>query len=210
VPGAPGLPEVPRGDAAIEGDWAASVRDRLFAHRTILLRGALDDAVATRAAAELMTLDATGDSRVTLHLDAWGGGLEAAFAVMDVIDLLGVPVHVLCTGRADGPAAGIVAVCSRRACTPHARFRLSDAEASMHGSAADLSRWAEHHLDQARRFHQRVADAVRRPVEDVASDCAAGRYLTADEALAYGLVDEIATRSAAVYPLPGRTVGFKP
>jgi ATP-dependent Clp protease protease subunit len=204
VPGRP--PEVVAG----ETEWGASVRDRLFEHRTVLLRGALDDAAATHAAAELMTLDATGDTRVTLHLDAWGGTLEAAFAVMDVIDLLGVPVHVLCIGRADGPAAGIVAVGSRRACTPHARFRLRDAEATMHGSAADLGRWAEHHLQQARRFHERVAAATQRPVEDVAADCAAGRFLTPEEALAYGLVDEVAAPRGSVYPLPGRTVGFTP
>jgi ATP-dependent Clp protease protease subunit len=192
-----------------EPEWGAVVRDRLFQHRTVLLRGVLDDGAATRAAAELMTLDATGDSRVTLHLDAWGGTLEAAFAVMDVIDLLGVPVHALCTGRAEGPAVGVVAVAARRACTPHARFLLRDAEATMQGSAADLSRWAEHHIGQARRFHERVASAVQRPVEDVARDCGAGRYLTADEALAYRLVDEVASARASVYPLPGRSVGFK-
>jgi len=203
-------PPAPPGSSAPEGDWGAAVRDRLFEHRTILLRGALDDAAATRAAAELMTLDATGDTRVTLHVDAWGGTIEAAFAVMDVIDLLGVPVHVLCIGRADGPAVGVVAVGSRRACTPHARFRLRDAEGEMRGSAADLARWAEHHLEQARRFHERVAAATRRSVEEVAADCATGRYLTAPEALGYGLVDEVASPRGSVYPLPGRTVGFKP
>jgi len=206
------FPDAPRqpGPLAAEGDWAEAIRGRLFERRTILLRGALDDAAATRAAAELMTLDATGDTRVTLHIDAWGGTLEAAFTVMDVIDLLGVPVHVLCIGRADGPAAGIVAVGSRRACTPHARFRLCDAEGEMRGSAADLARWAEHYLQQARRFHERVGAATGRTVDDVAADCAAGRYLTAEEALAYGLVDEVASPRGSVYPLPGRSVGFQP
>jgi ATP-dependent Clp protease protease subunit len=144
----------PLDTSAPEGDWAEAVRDRLFEHRTILLRGVLDDAAATRAAAELMTLDATGDTRVTLHVDAWGGTLEAAFAVMDVIDLLGVPVHVLCIGRADGPAVGVVAVGSRRACTPHARFRLRDAEGAMRGSAADLARWAGIRPETLNRIEQ--------------------------------------------------------
>jgi ATP-dependent Clp protease, protease subunit len=190
--------------------WADEVRSRLFEHRTIVIRGVLDDATAGRAAAELMTLDATGDSRVTVHLDAAGGSLEGAFAVMDVIDLLGVPVHVLCVGRAEGPAVGVLAVATRRAATPNARLRLAHPETAMQGSATDLARWVEHHLDQLRRYHERIAAAVRRPVDEVAADCAAGRYLSAEDALRYGLVDELATARGAVYPLPGRTVGFRP
>ena len=80
----------------------------------------------------------------------------------------------------------------------------------MQGSATDLARWAEHHLTQLRRFHQRIARAAGRSVEEVAEDCAAGRFLGAEEALRYGLLDEIASPAGAVYPLPGRTVGFRP
>jgi ATP-dependent Clp protease protease subunit len=190
-------------------DWADDVRGRLFAHRTILIRGVLDDAVANQAAAELMTLDATGDSRITVHLDLTGGTLEAAFTLIDVIDLVGVPVHALCVGRAEGGAAGVLAVATRRASSPHARFRLADPTASMAGSASELSRWADHHLAQLDRFHMRLATAVRRPVDEVADDCRTGRYLTAEEALRYGLLDEIAAPRGAVYPLPGRSVGFR-
>jgi len=204
----PPLPPEPGAQAGSE--WSDTIRSRLFEHRTILLRGVLDDAQANQAAAELMTLDATGDSRITVHLDLQGGGLDAAFAVMDVIELVGVPVHVLCVGRAEGPAVGVVAVATRRAASPHARFRLADPTATMSGSASELSRWADQHLAQLHRFHTRLAAAVHRPVEEVAADCAAGRYLTAEEALRYGLLDEVATPRGAVYPLPGRTVGFRP
>ena len=210
-PGLPPLVQPPaQGPNPTAGDWADTIRNRLFEHRTVLIRGVLDDAAATQAAAELMTLDATGDSRITVHLDAAGGTLEAAFAVMDVIDLLGVPVHVLCVGRAEGSAVGVLAVASRRASTPHARLRLSDPETTIAGSASDLARWAEHHVEQLGRFHQRVAQAVRRPVSEVADDFASGRYLNSQDAVAYGLIDEIATPRGAVFPMPGRTVGFQP
>jgi ATP-dependent Clp protease, protease subunit len=210
-PGLPGLPGRPDagGPAGGSTDWADSIRGRLFEHRTILLRGTLDDAVANQAAAELMTLDATGDSRITLHVDLAGGSLEAAFTVMDVIDLVGVPVHVLCSGRAEGAAVGVVAVAGRRAAAPHARFRLADPEGVMSGSATDLSRWADHHLAQLHRFHERIAAAVKKPAGKVAADFDERRYLTAAEALRYGLIDEIAAPKGAVYPLPERTVGFR-
>jgi ATP-dependent Clp protease protease subunit len=79
----------------------------------------------------------------------------------------------------------------------------------MAGSASDLARWAEHHVGQLGRFHQRVAEAVRRPVEQVAAEFASGRYLSAQDALNFGLIDEVASPRGAVFPLPGRSVGFQ-
>jgi ATP-dependent Clp protease protease subunit len=188
--------------------WADAVRDRLFEQRTIMLRGELTDAAASQAAAELMTLDALGDSRITVHIDLTGGTLDSAFAVMDVIDLVGVPVHVRCVGRAEGPAVGVLAVAARRAMSPHARARLADPTMSASGRASELSAWAEHQLSQLRRFHQRLADAVHRPIDVVADDCGRGRYLTADDALRYGLIDEIATPRGVVQSLRPRSIGF--
>jgi len=94
--------------------WADALRERLFEQRTVLVRGELTDVLASETGAALMTLDALGDSRITVQLDVTGGGLDAAFSVMDVIDLLGVPVEVRCVGRAEGPGVGILAVGSHR------------------------------------------------------------------------------------------------
>ena len=200
-------PEGPAGPRP-GSEWADVVRARLFEQRTILLRGELTDIAASEAGAELMTLDALGDTRVTVQLDVTGGGLEAAFSVMDVIDLLGVPVDVLCVGRADGPGVGILAVGARRVMAPHARVRLADPTASASGRASELGAWAEQHRAQLDRFHRRVAEAVHRPADVVAADCARGRYLTAEEALHYGLVDEVASPRGVIRPHRPRSIGF--
>ena len=113
--------------------WADALRERLFEQRTVLVRGELTDVLASETGAALMTLDALGDSRITVQLDVTGGGLDAAFSVMDVIDLLGVPVEVRCVGRAEGPGVGILAVGSHRVVAPHARIRLVDPSASAAG-----------------------------------------------------------------------------
>lgn len=170
------------------------VRTRLFEQRTVFLRGTLDEKTAGDAAAELMTLDATGDSGITLMLDAAGTTLTSAFTVMDVIDLLGVPVRAVCMGRAEGAAVGIQAVCQHRSAGPNARFRLRDPDIQTAGTASQLTQAVEHHAEQLRRFHQRIAQAVNQPVEVVATDFADGRYLDANEAKRYGLVDEIVGR----------------
>ena len=68
------------------------LRAQLFERRIVFLRGALDDALAGDVAAQLMTLDASGDDPVQLHVDSPGGPLEPAFVLIDTIGLLGVPV----------------------------------------------------------------------------------------------------------------------
>ena len=176
----------------------------------MFVTGVLDDQMAGRAAAELMTLDGTGDEPVNVRLDSADGTLEAAFALMDVIDLLGVPVHATCAGRAEGPAVGVLAVARRRVAAPHARFRLTEPRSTLQGRASELTTWAEHHQRLLDLFHERLSAATGRPAADIAADSRAGRYLDAEQARRAGLVDEIAERGAEIYRWPPRGFGFRP
>ena len=202
-------PLVP-GAATAAGDLEEGLRARLFEQRTIILSGWLDDARAGRAVAELMTLDATGNGPIHLRLDAAGGTVDAAFALIDTIDLCGVQVRVTCLGRAEGPAVGVLAAGHRRAASEHARIRLADPDLRVEGHARDVATHAAAAIGRVSAFHERLARATGRPLPQVEEDCAAGRYLSADEALAYGLVDEIAGRGAAVRPPGSRRLGFQP
>ena len=183
----------PRGRAEDLGDLNDRLRAQLFDRRVVLLRGPLDDRRATQVAAELMTLDAEGDEAVTLQVDSAGGTLEAAFMVIDTIDLLGVPVRTVCLGRAEGPAVGIVAVGEGRTVAPHARFRLQVPVATYEGPARQVEGWARQSRLQEDRFVARLAQATGRPDGEVAADLESGRYLDAGAAIAYGLVDALWT-----------------
>ena len=205
----PPVPLVDEG-AEADGGWPGRLRDRLLDRRTVFVTRALDDAVAGRAAVELMALDGWGDEPVHLHLDSAGGSLDAALTLMDVIELLGVPVTVTCVGRAEGPAVGVVAVAARRRANPHSRFLLREPEAAFTGRARELTSWAERHQRQLEDFCRRVAEATRWTPERLAAEMRSGRYLDAEEALRHGLVDEIAKPAADVHRLPGRGVGFRP
>jgi len=182
----------------------------MFDRRVVFVSGTLDDATAGQVAMELMTLDAAGDDPIHLQLDSPDGSVDAALSLMDVVDLAGVPVHGTCTGLVGGPAVGVLAVCSHRMATPHGRIRLAEPAASFAGSARDLERWADHQRDRTAVFCRRLADAVGRTVDVVADDLRAGRFLSADEAVGYGLVDEVCRPDAEIHRLPGRPVGFRP
>ena len=163
----------------------------LLDRRVVRLWGPLDDATVAKACAEMMALDATGDGAVQLYIGSTGGPVHSAMSLIDTMDLLGVPVHVTCLGRAEGAAVGVVAAGARRVAAPHAQFHLSEPEVSVSGNASQLAAWAEHHRVELERFVQRLALATGRPAERLEADLSLGRWLDAEEALRYGLVDEI-------------------
>ena len=139
-----------------------------------------------------MTLDALGDGAVELQLDCEGASLEAAWTLIDVVDLLGVPVNIVCSGRVEGAAVGLLSAGERRTALAHTRFRLTDPQLEISGRASELAALLDHHTARLSRLHERVAASTGRPLPEVTSDFRAGRSLDAAEALGYRLIDEVA------------------
>ena len=186
------------------------MRARLYDEGIVLIAGELDDEGAARVAAELMLLDATRDTAVKLWLNCSGGSFEAALALIDVIDLLGLPVHATCIGRAEGPPLGVLAVAARRAAIPHARLRLCAPPSAFTGRADDVARWSEQQDSLRERFCVRVADAARRPTEWISAALDEGRFFDAHEAMRAGFIDEIAQSNAAsVHAIDRRPIGVR-
>jgi ATP-dependent Clp protease protease subunit len=170
------------------------VRDRMLDLRVVFLRGPLDDAAAAEAALRLMALDAAGDEHVSLFMDSAGGTLAAALALIDTIDLLGVPVHTVCLGRVEGPAVGVLAAGDQRMASPHARIRMGDQALSVEGRADEIAELARLHGEDAARFVARLVDGTGLPRQRIQADIAARRSFDVDEAILYGLVDRVWSR----------------
>ena len=110
------------------GRW---LQEQLFARRIVLVTGRLDDDAAAASAAALMALDANADKPIELHLDSADGTLEAAFVLIDTLDLLRAMLRVQCRGQVGGPAIGVVAAADRRAAArPHGSTSPSRRNAS--------------------------------------------------------------------------------
>ena len=189
------------------------VARRLLAQRVVLLHGPLDDLSVTRVAAELMTLDADGDDAVTLRVDCGEAALAPAMTLMDVIELMGVPVRVLCLGQVGQGAVGVVAACSHRSALPSTRFSLAEPTTQLHAHVRNVTQWAELRAAERERFCGRVGAATGQDPAAVERDLQRGRFFGADEALAYGLLDEVARPDAPVRQLPGTgppPMGFRP
>jgi ATP-dependent Clp protease protease subunit len=177
--------------------------DQLFGRRTVLVATTLDDETASRVAAELMTLDALGDDPIELWVNCAGGTFDAALAVMDVIDLVGVSVQATCIGRAEGPAVGVLAVAHHRAAAPHAHLRFDAPSSSLTGRVSDVVRAAEDVARRHEEFCHRVADAAGQTPDWVDDALRARRVFEPVEAVRAGILDEIAApRRAAVTRFP--------
>jgi ATP-dependent Clp protease protease subunit len=173
------------------------LQEKLFERRVVFITGRLDDAVAARAAAEMVALDAIADRPIEVYLDSPDGTLEAAFVLIDTFDLLHATVRVHCQGHVGGPAIGVVAVADHRSAFPHTRFRLAQPTAQFSGTPDQIAAQNRQYQESLWRFQACVGKATGRPPEEIGDDMRRGRYLDAGQALEYGLIDAIRT------PAPG-------
>jgi ATP-dependent Clp protease protease subunit len=177
----PGPPAVP--------GW---LEERLFDQRIVMVRGQLTHEAATGIAAALLSLNAAGPAPVQLHVASEGGELGAALAVIDVIDVMSAPVHAMVTSQAGGAVVAVLAAADKRLAYRHARFMLTEPRAAgVTGTADEVTRAAGQHLRELEEIVLRLVEVTGQTRSRVEDDLAAGRSLTAQEAVEYGLIDEI-------------------
>jgi len=167
------------------------LQEKLFERRIVFVTGRLDDALAAQAAAQITMLDASSDAPIDVVLSSGDGTLEAAFALIDVIDAADATIRVRCQGQVTGPAIGVVAAADERSASAHTTFRLSLPAIKLSGTPDQIAALSEEHRRLVWRFHARIAQATRRAAEDVADDMRCARWLDAREALDYGLIDAV-------------------
>lgn len=104
----------------------------------------------------------------------------------------------------------MLSVCTHRAAMPSTRFSLREPTTQMEARAREVEQWAQLRPDEHRRFTERVAAAARKPVDSVAGLFGAGTFMSAQEAIDYGLIDEICRPRGEIHRMPGSPIGFRP
>jgi ATP-dependent Clp protease, protease subunit len=169
------------------------VYERLFEQRIVLAHGELDDEAATSLCAQLLTLDAERNEPIRLEVQGLTAELAAALTVMGVLDVLRVPVRAYAGGQIAGPALGVLAAATERRAYPNAMFLLTEPRLDFEGSATSLGAREELLRQMLDALYLRLADATGREVDEIRADARRSRYLTVDEAIGYGLIQETAT-----------------
>ncbi|HEV3328035.1 MAG TPA: ATP-dependent Clp protease proteolytic subunit [Acidimicrobiales bacterium] len=179
------------------------VRSALLERRVVLLRAELDTAAASELAATLLTLDATGDTSIELRMSSSHGPLDAALSVIDVIDVLGVPVHAVALGTIEGGPVGVLVSCSPRRIGAHAVLRLREPDVQVAGTANDLERALAAQGARRAGFLEHLADRVGRPFAELDAEWSRGAILEARDAVTLGYADEILEAGAQRAPSDG-------
>lgn len=195
-PVVPGAPLFPVAIPVVDVPGGHDPFERLFEQRRVFLRGRLDGATVTRLAAELMALDGESARDVTLVISSPGGPLDDVWSVLDVLAVMRAPVHTTALGQAAGTAAGVLACgTGRRRVAAHATvtLRLSEPD-ELRGTADEVRVAAEQLAARRGAFAQRLADATGRPVADLAGALDHGPVLSAAEACAVGIADEVLSK----------------
>jgi ATP-dependent Clp protease protease subunit len=162
----------------------------LLKGRVVILGRELDERVAQAVIEQLLALKAEdGEKDVTLYVSSPGGSVTATLAIFDTVTALGLPVATFCLGQARGTALLLLAagVKGRRVATREAHLAFARPFVKA-GLKVDALRELKRQNEQWVRL---MAAAVKKPAEEVAADLERQRTFTADEALAYGLIDEI-------------------
>ncbi|WP_199514517.1 ATP-dependent Clp protease proteolytic subunit [Nucisporomicrobium flavum] len=168
------------------------LEERLFDQRIVMVRGPLTAQAASGIAAALLTLEATGPEPVQLHVASGGGELNAAHAVIDVIDAMAAPVHAVVTSEAGGAVLAVLAAATRRSAYRHARFRMTEPRAAgVMGTADEVAAAAGQHLRELEEVVLRLVEVTGQTRSRIEDDLSAGRVLSAAEAQEYGLIDEV-------------------
>ncbi len=171
-----------------------SLDDMLLDNRIVFLIGEISYARAAEVIMKMLYLDnLKRDSEISLYINSPGGSVDDTMAIYDTIRFVGSPVATYCIGRAQSGGAVVLAAGTkgRRFALPHAKVMLHQVWGGVSGQAADIKIQAEEILKAKTMLNEILAKHTGQPVEKIAAETERDRYMTADEAMKYGLIDEV-------------------
>jgi len=187
------------------GERSFDIYSRLLKDRIVFLGSPVDDVVANLVSAQLLHLEAEDPEKdICLYLNSPGGSATALFAIHDTMQYVRPDVSTVCVGQAASAAAVLLACGARgkRFALPNARILLHQPHGELGGQASDIDIHAREILRQRQVVDELLAQRTGQPVEKIARDTDRDFILSAEEARAYGVIDDIlARRGMLPYPV---------
>jgi ATP-dependent Clp protease protease subunit len=186
------------------GERVADVYSRLLEDRIVFLGTAIDDQIADVVVAQLLHLEAEDAGKdIALYINSPGGDMTGLFAIYDTMQFIASDVATICVGQACSAAAVLLAAGAKgkRAVLPNSRVLIHQPHGGAQGQSTDLEIAAREMVEMRERMVNILVEHTRQPVERIKHDIDRDYIVREDEAVAYGLVDEVLRKRI----LPGRT-----
>jgi ATP-dependent Clp protease protease subunit len=171
-----------------------SLDDLLLENRIVFLIGEISYARAAEVIMKILYLEnQKRKTEINLYINSPGGTVDDTMAIYDTIQFVSSPISTYCIGRAQSGAAVILAsgTKGKRFALPHAKVMLHQPYGGIYGQAADIKIQAEEILKAKQMINELLAKHTGQPIEKIKAETERDRYMTADEALKYGLIDEV-------------------
>jgi ATP-dependent Clp protease protease subunit len=168
--------------------------DMLLENRIIFMIGEISYGLATAVIMKMLYLDnQKRGNEISLYINSPGGSVDDTMAVYDTMHFIGSPVATYCVGRAESGAAIILAAGEKgkRHSLPHAKIMLHQPWGGVYGQAADIKIQAEEILKAKQMINEILSKHTGQPIEKITAETERDRYMTAQEAKDYGLIDEV-------------------
>ena len=186
------IPMVVEQDGRAERSF--DIYSRLLRERIVFLGQEVDDAVANLVAAQLLFLDADDPGKdISLYVNSPGGSAYAGMAIYDAMQYVRSDVSTVCLGMGMSAAAMILCggAAGKRFALPNSKIMIHQGSAGFRGTPADIQIAAREVLSMTRRMAELIALHSGQEVEQVVRDIDRDRFMTPEEAVSYGLVDQI-------------------
>ena len=179
------------------GERSFDIYSRLLKERIVLLCDEVNDVTASLVVAQLLFLDSEDPTKdIQLYINSPGGSVTAGMAIYDTMQLVRADVSTICMGMAASMGAFLLAggTKGKRYVLPNAEVMIHQPSGGSQGQATDIKIQAEHILAMKERLNRILAENTGKPIEVIERDTDRDNWLTAEEAVAYGLVDEIISK----------------
>ena len=181
-------------DQTERGERSYDIYSKLLEERIVFITGEINDALANTVVAQLLYLEAKAPQKdITIYIKSPGGSVSAGLAIYDTMNYISCDVVTICIGMAASMGAFLLS-----SGTKGKRFSLPSSEIMIHqplggaqGQASDIKIHAEHILKTKKKLNTILATNCGRSYEELDRDTDRDNYLSAEEALNYGLIDKI-------------------
>lgn len=179
------------------GERSYDIFSRLLKERIVFIGTPIDDSIASLAIAQLLFLESEDpDKDINLYINSPGGSVSSGLAIYDTMQYIRPDVATICIGMAASMGAVLLAggAKGKRAALPNSRIMIHQPWGGVQGTASDISIQAEEILKTKKRLNEILAHHTGKPIELIEKDTDRDRYLAAEEAKAYGLIDTVYTK----------------